>query len=116
MLLEAFGVSDEIYNAIGEILASIAPAGAETVEVDAEISPEGDHCKLLFDYTDVGGQKNWFLPKTAKVDSDLLNLLVKLRLFFDENNFYSGNKPWGGCLIVVNLRTAKVKIEFRYDQ
>jgi hypothetical protein len=86
------------------------------VEVDAEISPEGDHCKLLVDYTDVSGQKKWFLPTTAKVDSDLLKQLVKLRLFFDENNFYSGNKPWVGCLIVVNLRKAKTQIEFRYDQ
>jgi hypothetical protein len=46
----------------------------------------------------------------------LLKQLVKLRLFFDENNLYSGNKPWVGCLIVVNLRKAKTQIEFRYDQ
>lgn len=87
MFQEAYSVSDDIYKSIGETLVAIAPADAETVEVDAEISPEGDHCKLLFDYTDVSGQKKWFLPTTAKVDSDLLKQLVKLRLFFDETTF-----------------------------
>ncbi|URD43843.1 hypothetical protein M6G63_06200 [Pseudomonas sp. BYT-5] len=78
-------VDDEIYQGIGEILVAISPADAEVVLVEAEFSPEGDHCKLLFDYLVPSGTKQWFLPSSAKVDSDLLHLFVRLRNFFESN-------------------------------
>lgn len=53
-------MDDEIYQGIGEILVAISPADAEVVLVEAELSPEGDHCKLLFDYLGPSGTKQWF--------------------------------------------------------
>jgi hypothetical protein len=39
---------DEIYRQIGQILIDTAPDAASAVIVEAELSPEDDHCKLLF--------------------------------------------------------------------
>ncbi|MBD8189832.1 hypothetical protein [Pseudomonas viridiflava] len=73
-------IDDEIYQGIGKILVAIAPPEAQEVIVEAELSLEKDHCKL-FDYIAEKGEKQWFMPKTAKVDSDPLDLLVRLRSF-----------------------------------
>ncbi|WP_183131995.1 hypothetical protein [Pseudomonas syringae group genomosp. 3] len=43
-------IDDKIYQGIGEILIAIAPPEAQEVIVEAELSLENYHCKLLFDY------------------------------------------------------------------
>jgi hypothetical protein len=108
-------VDNEIYQSIGEILVAISPSDAEVVFVEAELSPEGDHCKLLFDYVGSSGTKQWFLPDSAKVDSDLLDLFVRLRTFFESNGLYVDGRPWGGCVVELCLRSMKIKIDFKYD-
>ena len=95
-------------------LAAISPADAEVVLVEAELSSEGDHCKLLFDYVGPSGAKQWFLPSSAKVDSDLLDLFVRLSSFFELNWLYAEGKPWKGCVVELCLRNMKIKIDFKY--
>ncbi|MCO7620094.1 hypothetical protein [Pseudomonas guariconensis] len=108
-------VDDEIYQGIGEVLVAISPADAEVVLVEAELSPEGDHCKLLFDYLDLSGTKQWFLPSSVKVDSDLLHLFVRLRNFFESYGLYAEGKPWKVCIVELCLRSMKIKIDFKYE-
>ncbi|WP_416310905.1 hypothetical protein [Pseudomonas sp. W03] len=108
-------VDDEIYRNIGEILVAISPDDAEAILVDAELSPEGDHCKLLFDYVRPDGGKQWLLPGSAKVDSDLLDLFVRLRDFFEANGLYVEGKPWSGCIVELCLRSMKISIDFKYE-
>lgn len=108
-------VDDEIYQGIGEVLVAISPADAEVVLVEAELSPEGGHCKLLFDYVGPSGTKQWFLPSSAKVDSDLLDLFVRLRSFFESDGLYAEGKPWKGCIVELCLRSMKIKIDFKYE-
>ncbi|KTB89715.1 hypothetical protein AO073_27260 [Pseudomonas syringae ICMP 11293] len=106
---------DEIYRGIGEILVAIAPADAQEIILDAELSLENDHCKLLFDYIGENGEKKWFLPETARVDSDLFDLLVKMRVFFEANKLYMEGKPWTGCIVRLSLDAMKIEIDFKYD-
>ena len=72
---------NEIYQSIGEILLAIAPEHATVVYLDAQVSPEGDHGKMLFDYDIEGGDTQWFTPESGRVSRDLLLQLVKLRAF-----------------------------------
>ncbi len=107
-------MDDEIYQSIGEILVAISPSDAVVAYIEAELSPEGDHCKLLFDYVDSSGSKQWFLPSSARVDSDLLDLLVRLRRFFELNGLYADGEPWVGCVVELNLRNMKINVGFKY--
>lgn len=107
-------LDDDIYQGIGEILAAIAPPDADVVLVEAELSSEDDHCKFLFDYISPSGAKQWFLPNSAEVDSDLLDLFVRLRSFFELNDLYAAGKPWKCCVVELSLRSMKIKIEFKY--
>lgn len=105
----------EIYNDIGSILLSSAPEKAVKLILKAELSPENDHCKLLFDYLNTNGEYNWFLPDNSQVDGDLLDLLVELRNYFVAN-FKSQEKPfWHGCEVTVDVETLKIHINFKYD-
>lgn len=76
---------------------------------------ENDHCKLSFDDTAEKGEKQWFIPKTAKVDSDLLDLLLRLRSFFETRKLYTEGKPWTGCTVKRSLKKMKIKIDFKYS-
>lgn len=107
-------MDDEIYQSIGEILIAISPSDAEVAYIEAELSTKGDHCKLLFDYVDSSGAKQWFLPSSAKVDSDLLDLFVRLRAFFESNGLYIDGEPWIGCVVEIDLRNMKIKMDFKY--
>lgn len=106
---------DDIYREIGKILLSIAPEDAAVVFLEAEISLEEDHCKLLFDYTGKSGVKSWFLPPSAKVDSELLEALARLRGYFEVNGLYESGKPWNKWFVELNLEGMKIKINFIYD-
>tara|TARA_Y100001970_G_scaffold283070_1_gene397376 strand:+ start:1096 stop:1263 length:168 start_codon:yes stop_codon:yes gene_type:complete len=55
------------------------------------------------------------LPSSAKVDSDLLDLFVRLRSFFELNGLYAEGKPWKGCVVELCLRSMKIKIDFKYE-
>lgn len=105
----------DIFQGVGEVLVAISPADAEVVLLTAEVSLEGDHCKLLFDYVDQAGVKQWFMPSSAKADSDLLDLFCKLRRHFESNGLYAGGKPWRGCVVELSLRSMKFQINFMYD-
>ena len=105
---------DEIYRSVGQILYDISPSAAQQVIVDAQITPENDHCKLLFDYIGQDGKKQWFLPPSARVDSDLFDLLVKLKAFFASKNLYPEGKPWTGCIIMFSVEKTSIKFDFKY--
>ncbi|RXR08658.1 hypothetical protein [Pseudoxanthomonas composti] len=108
-------MDNKIYEGIGAVLVAISPADAEVVMVEAEISPGEDHCNLLFDYLGPSGKKQWFLPSSAKVDNDLLDLFVRLRNFFESNGLYAGGRPWKSCIVELCLRSMKIKIDFKYE-
>lgn len=106
--------SQAIYNDIGSVLVAAAPDNAATVIVRAELSPENDHCKCEFDYVDsISGETNWFTAG-AQANADLLDLLVELRTFFDNN--ISSKQPsfWHACEITVDVETLRIKIDFKY--
>ncbi|MHC8390868.1 hypothetical protein ACYZTM_23135 [Pseudomonas sp. MDT2-39-1] len=106
---------DEIYLQIGEILLGTAPPSAVEVIVEAEISPEDDHCQLLFDYIDEHGKKDWFSPKSGHVDVGLLKSLVELRKIYKESGKTAGLPVWSGCTITLKVVPAKLAIAFKYD-
>ncbi|WP_416768937.1 hypothetical protein ACMGT0_15875 [Pseudomonas sp. RHF3.3-3] len=106
---------DEIYLAIGEILFSIAPDEARFVVVDAEISKGNDHCKLLFDYIDADGKKDWFSPPSSKVDSDLFDCLLLLKKEYSEKGMVGDFPLWVGCELSFDVERSKLSIDFRYD-
>ncbi|WP_156115477.1 MULTISPECIES: hypothetical protein [Xenorhabdus] len=42
---------DKLYSEIGRILYESAPDNAQKILLDVELSPENDHAKFLYDYT-----------------------------------------------------------------
>lgn len=106
---------DEIYKNIALILMDEAPEGAARVILDAQLSREDDHCKLVFDYVDVSGQTHWFSPRSAMTDSELMNNLVDLRKIFIEKHLDSGRGGWSGCVIDLDVVDPKIKIDFKYE-
>ncbi|MGF6458220.1 hypothetical protein [Pseudomonas frederiksbergensis] len=106
---------DEIYLQIGEILLGTAPNSAVEVIVEAELSPEDDHCQLLFDYIDGQGKKDWFSPSSGYVDVGLLKNLVELRKIYKESGKTAGLPVWSGCTIALDVVVAKLAIVFKYD-
>jgi len=107
---------DEIYRRIGQVLVDEAPESAMTVIVDAELSPEDDHCQLLFDYVDGKGERDWFSPGGVEIDGIVMNSLVALRKLQIEQNLTAGLLPWNACVIVMDIAGGKLKIDFRYDE
>lgn len=105
---------DGLYSEIGRILFESAPGNAQKIYLDAELSPENDHAKFLYDYINNQGEKTWFLPETPAIDSLLLEKLVKLRYFYLEQCFTGGYPVWHGCLVTVDLENMKISIDYRY--
>lgn len=106
---------DELYSEIGRILFESAPEDAQMIFLDAELSPENDHAKFLYDYADSNGTKTWFLPGSSAADSLLLDKLVQLRKFYIEQNLTNGRPVWHGCIVTVDLEKMKINLEYRYD-
>lgn len=106
---------DELYSDIGRILFESAPEDAQMIFLDAELSPENDHAKFLYDFINKQGDKTWFLPGTPETDSLLLEKLVELRCFYIEKGLTSGLPVWHGCLVTVDLEKMKINLEYRYD-
>ncbi|WP_232240988.1 hypothetical protein [Serratia plymuthica] len=106
---------DELYSDIGRILFESAPEDAQIILLDAELSPEDDHAKFLYDYVDGKGEKTWFLPGTPATDSLLLGKLVELRKYYVEHNLTNGLPAWHGCLVTVDLENMKINLQYRYD-
>lgn len=106
---------DELYSEIGRILFESAPENAQIILLDAELSPEDDHAKFLYDYVDTKGVKTWFLPGTPATDSLLLERLVELRKYFVANNLTNGKPAWHGCLVTVDIEKMKINLDYRYD-
>ncbi|MER2475088.1 hypothetical protein ABR965_22765, partial [Photorhabdus laumondii] len=105
---------DEIYSRIGKVLYEAAPENAIKIFLDAELSPENDHAKFLFDYVDNLGEKKWFVPNSPDVDGKLIETLVELRKYYIENNLTNGLPAWSGCEITVDLDKMKINIDFKY--
>jgi hypothetical protein len=106
---------NELYLRIGQALYSSAPADAQKILLDAELSPENDHVKFLFDYINTSGKKDWFNPSSGKVDSELMDCLVELRKYYVENNLTNGRPAWHGCEVTLDVERMKLGIEFRYE-
>ncbi|WP_336768944.1 hypothetical protein [Pantoea endophytica] len=106
---------DELYSEIGRILFESAPENAQVILLDAELSPEDDHARFLYDYVDTKGVKTWFLPETPATDSLLLERLVELKRYFVANNLTNGKPAWRGCLVTVDLEKMKINLDYRYD-
>ncbi|EPV8386192.1 hypothetical protein ACWASM_004954 [Enterobacter cloacae] len=106
---------DELYSEIGRILFESAPEDAQKLFLDAELSPENDHAKFLYDYINKQGEKTWFLPGTSATDSLLLKKLVELRNFYIEQGLTGGRPVWHGCLVTVDLEKMKINLDYRYD-
>ncbi|MBP2851797.1 hypothetical protein [Dickeya oryzae] len=106
---------DELYSEIGRILYESAPEDAQIILLDAELSPEDDHAKFLYDYVNNEGEKAWFLPDEPSIDRLLLDKLVELRKFYVANNLTNGLPGWHGCVVTVNLEKMKIDLQYRYD-
>ncbi|KJZ63454.1 hypothetical protein [Pseudomonas fluorescens] len=106
---------DEIYLQIGEILLGTAPHSAVEVIVEAELSPEDDHCQFLFDYIDEEGKKDWFSPSSSHVDVGVFKSLVELRKIYKDSEMTADLPVWSGCTITVNVVAEKLAITFKYD-
>ncbi|WP_111454435.1 hypothetical protein [Pseudomonas sp. URMO17WK12:I6] len=106
---------DDIYLQLGHILLDTSPAIAMKVIVEAELSPENDHCQFLFDYVDEDGKQDWFSPVSAQVDSELFDCLVELRKIYIQNGITGGCPIWSGCVITLDVAVSKLAVEFKYD-
>jgi len=106
---------DELYSEIGRILFESAPEDAQKILLDAELPPEDNHGKFLYDYVDTKGVKNWFLPGTPATDRLLLEKLVELRKYYVENNLTNHKPAWHGCLIIVDVEKMNINLDYRYD-
>ncbi len=109
-------LDDEIYSEIGQLLYNSAPDDAKLIVMDAELSNEGDSCHFNYDYINMNGEENWFLPEQGLTDQRLRELLVMLRTFFVEN-FKSQKKPfWHGCVVTLDVEKSEINIDFKYDE
>jgi hypothetical protein len=106
---------DDIYLQLGQILLDTSPETAVKVIVEAELSPENDHCQFLYDYVDEDGKQDWFSPVSAQVDSELFDCLVELRKIYVQNAMTGGHPIWSKCVITLDVAVAKLGIEFKYD-
>jgi|APAra7269097138_1048543.scaffolds.fasta_scaffold58708_1 hypothetical protein len=107
---------DKIYQRLGQLLVDEAPESAMRVIVDVELSPEDDHCQLLFDYVDGKGERDWFSPSSGEVDRIVMNSLVALRKLHRAQNLTAGLPAWNACEIAMDIVGGKLKIDFRYDE
>lgn len=107
---------DDIYLKIGRVLLDTSPETASKVIVEAELSPENDHCKLLFDYVDQHGNQDWFSPVSVQVDTDLFNCLVELRKIYIHQEMTAGLPVWNGCVMSLDVIAGKLTVDFRYEQ
>lgn len=105
---------EEIYRRIGQILIDAAPASAVAVIVEAELSPEDDHCKLLFDYIDGTGNKDWFSPGSPDVDVGIHENLIALRKLYKAQNLTAALPVWNACVVELDVVLGKLKIDFKY--
>lgn len=107
---------NDIYLKIGQVLLDTSPETASKVIVEAELSPENDHCKLLFDYVDQHGNQDWFSPVGVQVDTDLFNCLVELRKIYICQGLTAELPVWSGCVMTLDVVAGKLKVEFKYEQ
>lgn len=105
-------MEDRIYHSLGQLLLNIAPPDAKKIIVEAALTEENDHCRLLYDYITSEGEKHWFLPPSAKVDSEIFDLLVELRRFFELNNLYPEGNSWRACVITLDRPNTQIHIDF----
>ncbi|MDE9428223.1 hypothetical protein KKJ06_17730 [Xenorhabdus bovienii] len=106
---------DELYSEISRILYEAAPDDAQTILLDAELSPGNDHVKFLYDYIDESGCKKWYLSPSPKTDRELIENLAMLRKYYVENNLTNDHSSWSGWLVTVDLNKMKINIEFKYE-
>lgn len=104
-----------IYKEIVYLLLDLAPDGARSVIVNAELSGEGDYCEFEYDYINNVGERNWFVSKSGLINQRLRKLLVSLRSYLCYE-FKSSKKPfWKKCCMTVEIYSMKMKINFDYE-
>jgi hypothetical protein len=106
---------DDIYLQLGKILLDTSPVTAMKVIIEAELSPENDHCQLLYDYVDEEGKQDWFSPVSAQVDVELFECLVELRKIYTRHGVTGECPIWSGCVITLDVAVSKLAVEFKYD-
>lgn len=107
-------MEDRIYHSLGQLLLSITPPDARKTIVEAELTDENDHCRLLYDYITSDDKKQWFLPPSATFDGEIFDLLVELRKIFELNNLYPEGRPWRACVITLDRLNTQIHIDFNY--
>ncbi|UYK72705.1 hypothetical protein [Xanthomonas sacchari] len=105
----------EIYNEIASTLISSAPEVSKKIKMKAEMKYGDDHLKATYFYEDADGVENWFLPKGDDVAGDMLDLLVELKSYFNENNLFKHGKPWVGATLHIDIVNSKINCDFIYD-
>ncbi|MFH6598455.1 hypothetical protein ACEVAQ_06995 [Ectopseudomonas khazarica] len=105
---------NDIYNRITVILKEITPINSTRAVCTAEISANNDHAKIFYDHIDNFGAKNWFIPTTASVDSELLDLFVELRKIFIKNNYCTAENSWSSCTVELNLESNNIELSVKY--
>ncbi|CNJ74408.1 hypothetical protein [Yersinia aldovae] len=109
-------IENDLYVRIGGVLYNEAPEKAKVILLNAELSPENDHAKLLFDYVDNEGNKDWFSPENPQTDSELMDCLIQLRNYYVENDLTNGRPAWRSCEVKLNVENMKLSIDFQYDE
>lgn len=105
----------ELYEKIGGTLYNSSPENAKTIFLDAELSPEGDHVKFIFEYIDDAGNEDCFDPEDDDADNELMDYLIQLRDYYVANNLTNGRPAWHSCRVTLDVEEMKFAIEFRYD-
>ncbi|OVZ94939.1 hypothetical protein CBW54_00550 [Yersinia kristensenii] len=109
-------IENDLYVRIGGALYNEAPENARIILLNAELSPENDHAKFLFDYVDNEGNKDWFSPENPQTDSELMDCLIQLRNYYVENNLTNDRPAWHSCEVTFDVEHMKLSIEFQYDE
>jgi hypothetical protein len=105
---------NDIYNRIAVILKEITPINSTRAVCTVEISANNDHAKISYDYIDNSGAHNWFIPTTASVDSELIDLFVELRKIFIQNNYCTAENPRSSCTVELNLESDNIELSVKY--
>ena len=105
---------DIFHNRIGQLLVDAGPADATKIIVCAKLSLNGESCEYEYDYIDFNGKKNWFVPD-GLASHNLRILLIEMRNAYVRNNLTNGKSGWNECKIIVDIKSGKINIDFKYE-
>ncbi|WP_426683402.1 hypothetical protein ABFU84_20230 [Xanthomonas translucens pv. undulosa] len=94
---------------------SASPADAIKVRLNVELKHGEDHCKLGYFYVNKSGHENWFSPSGAKMNGEIMGLIIELRKYFRENALFKKGSPWVGLNIIIDVNESKIFSNFIYE-